>query len=430
MKLKIKAWHLWTFLIVSLIVWIRWSDYKEETSNKAYKEITKKLSASISLDAACDLWSEAYSFATDNDKKRECLGQLILCYEQKGDFLKAIQKLDEYEDLFETSTASTIHRALLYAKKGNKTKAKSILDSISSSAFQFDEPSFFTKCEDFIFLGNHQDYYDKAYLTYFHEYICRLIAITYRAGLESDSIKRLKCLNQFEHLASIDQRIKEYRDIKIANHRVPNFLILNPLNTLQQNHLYLFQSHWFTTESTIEDILRLKWAFIQMYLDEYDRCYGYQKTKSHFANILKDNKVASDGYQKFLVDAYMAANSPNSKFKLSYNEYKKLNRSGMGWLVRLNPTILGGTSSAFINKGVTKPCILISCNEWQIGDSTPFTRETVLKDKGKVKKVVILKNDFTTDTLFIKENLLGVQIGNRLVNTMTIDLIRHSFPEK
>ena len=96
-------------------------------------------------------------------------------------------------------------------------------------------------------------------------------------------------------------------------------------------------------------------------------------------------------------------------------------------LLVLTPTTTLNKPSAFINAGVTKPCILISCNDWNICDSILFNREMVLKDKGKVKKVVILKDDYTTDTLSIKDDLLGVAISYRPINFMTVDLLRQLF---
>ena len=96
-------------------------------------------------------------------------------------------------------------------------------------------------------------------------------------------------------------------------------------------------------------------------------------------------------------------------------------------LLVLTPTTTLNKPSAFINAGVTKPCILISCNDWNICDSILFNREMVLKDKGKVKKVVILKDDYTTDTLRIKDDLLGVTISYRPINFMTVDLLRQLF---
>ena len=96
-------------------------------------------------------------------------------------------------------------------------------------------------------------------------------------------------------------------------------------------------------------------------------------------------------------------------------------------LLVLTPTTTLNKPSAFINAGVTKPCILISCNDWNICDSILFNREMVLKDKGKVKKVVILKDDYTTDTLRIKDDLLGVTISYRPTNFMTVDLLRQLF---
>ena len=44
-----------------------------------------------------------------------------------------------------------------------------------------------------------------------------------------------------------------------------------------------------------------------------------------------------------------------------------------------------------------------------------------------MKKVVILKDDYTIDTLRIKDDLLGVTISYRPINFMTVDLLRQLF---
>ena len=43
------------------------------------------------------------------------------------------------------------------------------------------------------------------------------------------------------------------------------------------------------------------------------------------------------------------------------------------------------------------------------------------------EKIVILKDDYTTDTLSIKDDLLGVAISYRPINFMTVDLLRQRF---
>lgn len=44
-----------------------------------------------------------------------------------------------------------------------------------------------------------------------------------------------------------------------------------------------------------------------------------------------------------------------------------------------------------------------------------------------MKKVVILKDDYTIDTLRIKDDLLGVTISYRPISFMTVDLLRQLF---
>ena len=56
----------------------------------------------------------------------------------------------------------------------------------------------------------------------------------------------------------------------------------------------------------------------------------------------------------------------NNKYNLSYEQFKKLRRGTFGWIVKLTPTPTLNKPSAFINAGVTKPCVLISCNDWNI----------------------------------------------------------------
>ena len=137
--------------------------------------------------------------------------------------------------------------------------------------------------------------------------------------------------------------------------------------------------------------------------------------------------MASEVCQKYLINAYMSIGKQNNKYNLSYEQFKKLRRGTFGWIVKLTPTTTLNKPSAFINAGVTKPCDLISCNDWNICDSILFNREMVLKDKGKVKKVVILKDDYTTDTFRIKDDLLGVAINYRPINFMIVDLLRQRF---
>lgn len=386
----------------------------------------KTLAKPMPLDKAYGLWKEAYNVAGDNNERRWCLGNVILCKEQKGDFSDAMILLNDFEEEFEVSTPTTIHKAILFSKMGQYQKAKSILDSIVSDRAVFHEPSLWEDIEDALLLGNNNAHVNEAYMNLFNEYVCKIVALSYRAGMETDSLKRLQCLQRFENIGVIDSYVRDYASFIKANKKSASYFLNEKIRTLQKTQLYLFLNYW-EPDNTVNDILRFKWTFIQMYLDEYDRCNGINKTKYYFKKILEEKGLASEVCQKYLINAYMSIGEQNNKYNLSYEEFKKLRRGTFGWIVKLTPTTTLNKPSAFINAGVTKPCVLISCNGWNICDSILFNREMVLKDKGKVKKVVILKDDYTTDTLRIKDDLLGVTISYRPINFMTVDLLRQLF---
>ena len=425
-KITIRGWWIFFLVLILLIAWIRWSDAKEENNKVTYNELMKTLAKPIPLDKAYGLWKEAYNVAGDNNERRWCLGNVILCKEQKGDFSDAMILLNDFEEEFEVSTPTTIHKAILFLKMGQYQKAKSILDSIVSDRAVFHEPSLWEDIEDALLLGNKNAHVNEAYMNLFNEYVCKIVALSYRAGMETDSLKRLQCLQRFENIGVIDSYVRDYASFIKANKKSASYFLNEKIRTLQKTQLYLFLNYW-EPDNTVNDILRFKWTFIQMYLDEYDRCYGLNKTKYYFKKILEEKGLASEVCQKYLINAYMSIGKQNNKYNLSYEQFKKLRRGTFGWIVKLTPTTTLNKPSAFINAGVTKPCVLISCNGWNICDSILFNREMVLKDKGKVKKVVILKDDYTTDTLSIKDDLLGVAISYRPINFMTVDLLRQRF---
>lgn len=425
-KIKIRGWWIFLLVLILLIAWIRWSDAKEENDNVTYNELMKTLAKPMPLDKAYCLWKEAYNVAGGNNERRWCLGNAILCKEQKGDFSDAMILLNDFEEEFEVSTPTTIHKAILFLKMGQYQKGKSILDSIVSDKAVFHEPSLWEDIEDALLLGNKNAHVNEAYMNLFNEYVCEIVALSYRAGMETDSLKRLQCLQRFKNIGVIDSYVRDYASFIKANKKSTSYFLNEKIRTLQKTQLYLFLNYW-EPDNTVNDILRFKWTFILMYLDEYDRCYGLNKTKYYFKKILKENGLASEVCQKYLINAYMSIGEQNNKYNLSYEEFKKLRRGTFGWIVKLTPTTTLNKPSAFINAGVTKPCVLISCNDWNICDSILFNREMVLRDKGKVKKVVILKDDYTTDTLSIKNDLLGVAINYRPTNFMIVDLLRQRF---
>lgn len=420
MKFRLKGWYFVVLFFIALIVWIRWDDAKSKKRQQEYNAILAELSRPMPIDSASLLWENAYKKAGSYNERRLCLGKTILCYEGQNTQDKALELLKQYEDEFEVSTSTLIHNAMIQNQIGNERKCKQILDSIIGSPLLYKEPSLSDICKNFF---DKTDTQNTACLNFFYEYICRIVAIQYRISMESEMPQKIELYEKFDDYESIDDVIMEYQVFLDTNPHFQSLFLGERLCILQQTHLYLFQNYW-NPEYAIDDLLRFKWNFYSMYLDEYDKCYGYKKTKKHFQVLMTKHKLASEGYQKFLLNAYMTLNDVNNKYNLTYDEYKNLRREGLGYVVKLTPKIFLNQQSAFINAGVTKPCLLLSCNGWSICDSTLFSRDMVVADSGKIKHIVILKDDYTLDTLRIKEDKLGVEISYRPVCSMTLDLIR------
>lgn len=421
MKFRLKTWHFVILIFISLVIWLRWDDAESEKKQQEYKNILEELSLPLPIDSARILWEKAYNCAGSYNERCLCLGKTILCYEAQNDQAKALELLKLYETEFEASTSTKIHNAILEKQNGDEFKCRQILDSIIESPLHYKEPTFIDICKKFF---DKNETFNNDYLSFFYEYICRIVAFQYRIGEEPDINKRIKYYQKFDNYESIDSLIIEYDKFKKTNSSLLSFYLKERICILQQTHLYLFQNYW-SPENAIDDLMRFKWNFYLMYLEEYDKYYGFNKTQKHFQTIMKKHKLATEGYQKFLLNAYLQSNIEKNKYNLTYDDYKKLRREGFGYVVKLTPKIFLNQTSAFINAGVTKPCLLLSCNDWNICDSTLFNRGMVLEDTGKTKHVVILKDDYTLDTLKIKEDMLGVEISYRPVCSMTLDMIRN-----
>lgn len=94
---KINGWWIFLLVLILLIVWIRWSDAKEENDKVTYNALMKTLEKPMPLDKAYGLWKEAYSVAGDNNERRWCLGNAILCKEQENDVAVAMNLLKDFE---------------------------------------------------------------------------------------------------------------------------------------------------------------------------------------------------------------------------------------------------------------------------------------------------------------------------------------------
>ena len=181
------------------------------------------------------------------------------------------------------------------------------------------------------------------------------------------------------------------------------------------------------TDNIIEDIYRMKWNFASLFLLEYDEVYGYQKTKNKMRDILKRNHTSSEKYPTFLIDTYMSMDSTEKKSHLTYDEFRTFDKGGLSFLVKLTPTTFLTEESSFIKEGITDSRILLQCNDWHFSHGTNFLPDSVAKYKGYEKRLVLLSDDYTLDTLIIQSDKLGVNIEHVMVPTALYEMLLHDF---
>lgn len=414
-------------IFIILVVWIRCSDSEDEKKMHYYQKLMIQISQETNAERAIALFNEAYENATSRNERLRAKSGVIVLYEQIGEYSEAHDLLDKFIDEFGSSKFTDIHKAILYGKEGKKDKAIEVFESVLAMKEEYEEPSLVNRLwNSFLDTGSGEthlaNYYD-----YFFDYVCNMVALEYESILINDSTERLKNKERLFMLnPQIDEVAQSYINFKIDNPKSSGGFEAERLDIMQKMHLFLWTTG-VTIDNLIEDIYRMKWNFVTLFLLEYDSVYGYQKTKSKLSALLKNNHTSSEKYPMFLIDAYMSLEMTNNKSRITYDDFKSFNKDGLSFLVKLTPTTYLTSESSFIKEGVTEPRILLQCNDWHFSHGTNFLSDSVVKYKGKEKRLVLLTDEYKVDTLNIHTDMLGVRIEHVMVPTALYEMLLHDF---
>lgn len=420
------------FLIIIfavIVILIRYSDSIENAKSQRYHELMIQVSQEPNSEKALEIFKEAYKNATSKNERRRARSGIIALYEQMGNYSKAHSHLDEFIDEFESSKYTDIHRAILYGKEGKTDKAIEKFELVLKENKVFEEPGIIKSLWNYFLDSGSGEEQLKIYYDYFLDYVCNMVALGYESYMISDSIERLKNKERFFLLnPQIDDVAQSYINYKIEHPKSYGMFEAEKTDIMQRMHLGLWTTA-INTNTLIEDIYRMKWNFTTFFLIEYDHVFGYQETKQIMKNILKNNHTTSEKFPKFLIDAYMSIDEPDAKSSITYDDFKSFQKEGLTFIVKLTPTTALSTESSFIKEGITDSRILLRCNDWDFSQRTPFLSDSIYKYKGKTKRIILLSDDYKTDTLNITTDKLGVMIEHVVVPTALYELLLHDFSD-
>lgn len=417
----------WGVLVVVVIIWMRYYESVEDKKRKEYHKIYLELQRPVNVDTAIVKWEAAYQNSTNNNERRECKSRLIKCYEQKGLLKEALALLKEFEDEFEKSNFTAYHRACIYVRQNKLLKARKELDSVIALPIVFKEPSFLRKIWMYYLDYGDGDNMKEYYHDYFANFTCLIVALTLRASLENNEKHRVQILKlYFKYALGFEEVVANYLDFQKQNPKSHSYMTDEKYKIMQETHLNSMYNY-VNFYNPIDDLFRLKWNYFTDLMLIHDKVYGYKQTVNFFNKVNPIFKSATEGYQRFLYKAYMQLGKSKKLSMVDHDFFQKVEIGCWGWLVKLTPQTNFGKESAFLNAGMTKPVILIKCNDWNIHDNKLFSFDNIRKDKGKPKRIVVLKDDYTTDTLSIYADNLGVEIDYRIVPFTTLKLLRSDF---
>lgn len=94
------------------------------------------------------------------------------------------------------------------------------------------------------------------------------------------------------------------------------------------------------------------------------------------------------------------------------------------------PSTFLGSHSFLISHGITKEFLVLKCNEWDIRDSIPFSVEVIDRDKGRKKTLIMLNDDYSTDTICFSTDKMGAQLKFVFVPEPVYQMLIYDFFNK
>lgn len=343
------------------------------------------------------------------NEKRLYTGRIVFEYETMPNLDSALIALDNYESEYEKSFFTTIHRANILFQKGDTVSAKNLLLEVINDDVEY-KPMFWPTKMFWRWLSSGRAEEFNRYWEYLYNIICQIYAVGSYANINPDHKENIEMITSFfrKHHA-LDEIVSDYCLLERDHRREIDYFDIERYN-IHLSHLY-FTDYKASSSSKAEiakGVLTSRADIISRTIIVADSIYGIDNVR----NILTDIGAISaiDFTDLLLIRAFKKYSGIRKDFptKTTYQDYKAYPKAGYRTITICNPSTFPDGHSAVINQGITKDFVILKCNEWNIRDSLKvFTPNTILQYAGKKKDIVILYDDYTTDTIHITEDKMG-----------------------
>lgn len=427
------------FLIVIfglLVLSIRACDYYDDIEIDRYYSLRNEgdsLMYSGAHKSAIEKYISALKiYSSGTSYTLPCYSGMANCYESLCKYDSALFYLDKYDNKAGETIFSNMHRAIIYAKMNDKQTSRNILDKILNKPLEFDDPSVWTTLTDG-WLHNKNDYSKcKAYLDYLFTYYCKLLALRIRAGLSESKSEYMSYMNRIFSLATDEESVIENFRKFVADGTI-NLSTFSEYSDSQRAHIW---NHPIITNISIDKVVyRIKWLMASEYLIFYDNQEGYQKTKQHFNEIISSHSGTIENFPKFLIGVYMNLDGKGKlSTNLTYNDFEELRGSSMTTDSKLimSYIVVASVSKLSLRKYDTMesfvhPAIVLKCNDWDLDNDSVTLYDYIESQRDNEKTMIILKEDYTIDSVKTDEDYFGINLEYIVVPKMFKELFKKEF---
>ncbi|MCM1503096.1 MAG: hypothetical protein NC115_10600 [Bacteroidales bacterium] len=422
------AWIVVILICICGIIFIRHEDTIDVIQRREIEKLQQKI----------DTFSNGYQIIEHLNKlvKFPCLyrnekmlvrERIVFEYELLGDFDSALQQLNRYENKYKRTIFSTAHKANICIAKGDTTEALNLFKEIIDKPIRYKPMVWINRIfNQWLNSGRSEEYC--RFNEYFYNVFCQIYALWYFASYNKELENPIDMWLSFIKNTSDIRQISE--DYIVFQSNYP--LDVNYYDNQRYNMNHLYMGDYKKLNSYSGDILRVVLSARMSLANEImlmaDSLYFQSKSKQ----ILSENFMnmpTKDFTDLLLLNALKKYYGIDDSFptNMSYHNFKKVSKQGKRFLTIASPTTAVDKKSMLIKNGITRDFVVLSCNDWSILDSAVFSTETLKSYINKEKQMIILKENYTIDTLSFSEDKMGALLHYVSVPEVVYQMIVSDF---
>lgn len=396
--------------IVCIVIWIRYDDVVEDRERHDIVQLQSKIDSLSDSRMIIRLLQQIIDMPRIHyDEKQLSYNRIVHEYENIGELDSALVWLDMVEKEYEATLFTRAHKATILIHKGDTVSSKKIYHTILKTDCAYNPMIWPNKIFKRWLNQKHSAEYAR-FNEYFYGNFCKIYAIRMLSSLDNDTAiyvsNAIDFINKTSEIGDIAKQYKAFRE----EHPLDEDWYDCRINNMSLNHLKMGDYTKLNSQAAdiVSATLSCRIGLANDVMIYIDSVYTVNKASNILANNFMNMPAVSFIdllLLKMMKKFYNIDTSLTTS--LSYNQYKSLPKQGMRFVTLACPTTLTGSDSYLINHGVTKEFMVLKCNDWDISDSIPFNIEVLERNKGKEKTLIMLKDDYTTDTICFSSDKMG-----------------------